>query len=236
MSFATYKSPFDEALSKPLIQDNGSDTQSVTTTTTASSSQQRSSSSSVSNTSAAYSKKLTVNHNDNYNNSASASASRPPPPRESFSKFNIDGGNTSHSTNPFDDEPYSSSSSSYHPPSLTLDHPTQSTSEYNSLEAALLRERNEESKSILQKMNTINAISSELNSLVQSQQETIDDVEQNAIGVHDNTESGVRELEQANGMMRKNGGSGVEVFWKFFFGVIGVGGLIIAFVIFLHSL
>lgn len=106
----------------------------------------------------------------------------------------------------------------------------------DTLEAALLRERNEESRAILQKMNTISAISSELNSLVESQQENVDEVEDNAYGVHDAAERGVAELESANAMMRKNNGSGVEVFWKNFFAVIAVGGLVIAFVIFLHSI
>lgn len=85
-------------------------------------------------------------------------------------------------------------------------------------------------------MNTINAISTELNSLVASQQENVDEMEENAYRIHDSAERGASELGKANSMMQKNNGSGVEVFWKVFFGVIGVGGLIIAFVIFLHSM
>lgn len=228
MSFATYKSPFDEAMSKPLISD---DTQSVTNNNSTSggspltsnnaSSNQKSSLSSL--TSAFNSKKLpfqnSLTPNINSNNNVA------PPPPESFSKFNIDQANHS---NTEEEE--------YQPPSLTLETTTESANlDQSSLEAALLRERNEESRSILQKMNTISAISSELNSLVMNQQETVDEMEENAYRIHDSAERGVAELEKANEMMRKNNGSGVEVFWKFFFGVIGVGGLIVAFVIFLHS-
>lgn len=217
MSFATYKSPFDEAMSKPLISD---DTQSVTNNKSSSgssspstTSNQRSSLSSL--TSSFTSKKLPLQNNNN--NVA-------PPPPESFSKFNIDQTNDSNAEE------------EYQPPSLTLETATESAyPEQSSLEAALIRERNEESRSILQKMNTISAISSELNSLVMSQQETVDEMEENAYRIHDSAERGVAELEKANEMMRKNNGSGVEVFWKFFFGVIGVGGLVVAFVIFLHS-
>ena len=228
MSFATYKSPFDEAMSKPLISD---DTQSVTNNNSTSggspltsnnaSSNQKSSLSSL--TSVFHSKKLpfqnSLTPNINSNNNVA------PPPPESFSKFNIDQANHS---NTEEEE--------YQPPSLTLETTTESANlDQSSLEAALLRERNEESRSILQKMNTISAISSELNSLVMNQQETVDEMEENAYRIHDSAERGVAELEKANEMMRKNNGSGVEVFWKFFFGVIGVGGLIVAFVIFLHS-
>ncbi len=64
----------------------------------------------------------------------------------------------------------------------------------------------------------------------------VDDVEEHAYGVHDAAERGVNELERASRLLQRNNGSGVEVFWKFFFGVIGIGGLIVAFVIFLHSM
>jgi hypothetical protein len=240
MSFASYKSPFDEALSKPLISEN--DTQSVTTTSTSASSRTNqssksgrgtknnlasmfgkssstssasasASSSTSASSSAVYSKKLTGLGNNNQTNNL-----RPPPPN-SFS-------NVDH---------YGNESQDYQPPHLSLET-TMEQPRRDTLEAALLRERNEESRAILQKMNTISAISSELNSLVESQQDNVDEVEDNAYGVHDAAERGVAELESANAMMRKNNGSGVEVFWKNFFAVIAVGGLVIAFVIFLHSI
>mmetsp|Transcript_19639 Transcript_19639/g.24773 ORF Transcript_19639/g.24773 Transcript_19639/m.24773 type:complete len:240 (+) Transcript_19639:196-915(+) len=239
MSFASYKSPFDEALSKPLISDN--DTPSVTTTAGSSSTSTNQStrgsgkkgssksSGSLQNNSnknsngsrpfdatAVYSKKLSVN---------TARTTTTTTTTESFSNFDIDQGSPSESNQRQNND--------YHPPNLTFETESPQT---NSLEAALLRERNEESRSILQKMNTISAISSELNSLVLGQQDMVDDVEENAYGVHDATERGVNELERASRLLQRNNGSGVEVFWKFFFGVIGIGGLIVAFIIFLHSM
>ena len=128
----------------------------------------------------------------------------------------------------------------YQPPTLALEtssmDPSLSFSQQDSIEAALLRERTDESRSILQQMTTISAISSELNSLVNNQQGDIDEMEDNAYGVHDAAERGVTELENASNMMQKNNGGGVEVFWKFFFGVVGIGGLVIGLVMFFHSL
>ncbi len=242
MSFATYKSPFDEAMSKPLISD---DTQSVTRHSHACSESNQSrtgpgnsitsdptrnnkpssSSSSSSSSSAFNSKKLPLQNPFGTNTTTISNTTTKPPP-ESFFKFNIDQKNESS----FEDE--------YQPPNLTLETTTTESffPEQGSLEAALIRERNEESRSILQKMTTISAISSELNSLVYSQQDTVDEMEEHAYMVHDSAERGVSELENANNMMQKNNGSGVEVFWRVFFGVIGFGGLIVALVIFLHSL
>jgi hypothetical protein len=225
MSFATYKSPFDEALSKPLISD---DTQNVSThqsennsnnkNSILASTDKKSGNKSSAPSSAVYSKKLNVQSQMDRLQSSYSNT------KEYFSN-----GNTGNSETQL--------SQDYQPPNLTLESKMEDPSaNQNSLEVALLRERNEESRSILEKMNTISAISSELNSLVASQQDTIDEVEDHAYGIHDAAERGVTQLESANSMMRRNNGSGVEVFWKFFFGVIGIGGLIIAFVIFLHSL
>lgn len=223
MSFASYKSPFDEALSKPLInvENESGDTDQVSKNPKKGSKGNNvltSKSDTVPLSSpAVYSKKLTVQPSVNRETVKPSSS-------QSFSNFNID-------------QKEIIDSQEYQPPNLSLETTTEkSFSQQSSLEEALLRERNAESRSILQKMTTISAITSELNSLVQNQQGTIDEVEDHAYGVHDSAERGVAELETANNMMRKNNGSGVEVFWKYFFGVIGVGGLIIAIIIFLHSL
>jgi hypothetical protein len=239
MSFADYKkSPFDEALSKPLISsstitanDAVVDTQSVTSSSSRSHNQQRSpikgkafrgssnndnqasSSSSSSNHrrhhhAAVFSKKLTSFA------SPSQQTHLPQPPPESFQSFH-------------------SNESNYQPPNLTLETTTHMP-QHQSLEEALLKERSTESQTILQKMSTISAISTELNFLLSSQQNDIDEIEHNAYYVHDAAERGVNELENATGLMKNN--SGVEGIWKYFFGVVSVGGLIIAFIIFLHSL
>jgi hypothetical protein len=224
MSFASYKSPFDEALSKPLIADDN-DTPSVTKNTN----NNHTNGNNNNDSSAVYSKKLS-GLNPNHSTI---------PPNESFSKFNNNKNKNNNNINPFDTNtnPFEES---YQPPNLlhethTMTTTTTTTSQNNSLEIALLRERNEESKNILTQMNTISAISNEIQSLISNQQETIDDVETNAYTVHDAAERGMNELVSANDVMKNNNGSGVEVFWKYFFGVIGIGGLIISFVIFLHS-
>ena len=220
MSFASYKSPFDEALSKPLVEnETGATDQSSNRKKSGKSNHALNSKSDItpSPSPAVYSKKLTVQSSLNGKKVTPSSS-------QSFSNFDIE-------------QKEIIDSQEYQPPNLSLETTMeQPFSQQSSLEDALLRERNAESRSILQKMTTISAISSELNSLVQNQQDTIDEVEDHAFSVHDSAERGVTELETANDMMRRNNGSGVEVFWKYFFGVIGVGGLIIAFIIFLHSL
>jgi len=234
MSFADYKrSPFDEALSKPLITSSTTDneatvdTQSVNSNSSHKHNQQRppilkgksfrgtnnndnQSSSSTSNHhhAAVFSKKLTSFA------SPSQQTHVPQPPHESFQSFH-------------------NNESNYQPPNLTLESTTHMP-QHQSLEEALLRERSTESQTILQKMSTISAISTELNFLLSSQQNDIDEIENNAYYVHDAAERGVNELENASGLMKNN--SGVEGIWKYFFGVVSVGGLIIALVIFLHSL
>lgn len=225
MSFANYKkSPFDEAMSKPLIStsnakhdnNHNADTQRVTMNNNTTNNSKSSLSSS--NNAAVYSKKITSFL------SPQSLSSPPQPPPESFQSF--------HNKNQHD----------YQPPNLTHETTTMTTAtttattmdlQHQSLEEALLIERNNESRSILHKMSTISAISTELNNLLSSQQDDIDEIETNAYYVHDAAERGVNELESANrlGFSRNN----VDGIWKYFFGVVSVGGFIIALIIFLHS-
>lgn len=263
MSFATYKSPHDETLSTPLISDDDTDTVTNTDTgictplsggVTNNRSNINSNNNSKSNhlfhksasmtlsssSSAAYYSKLNIP-----NSTATGTTPTTTTRRTSSSNVHANAASNANANasaskfktlQPFHDlhdEP-NSQPQQYQPPNLTLETSTFSPS-HTSLEAGLLRERHDEHRSILQNMSIIHSISNQINSIIHSQQEIIDDIEDDAYGVHDSVERGVGELENASGLMGKNQ-SGVEGIWRFFFGVIGVGGFFIALVIFLHSL
>ncbi len=70
------------------------------------------------------------------------------------------------------------------------------------IDNALLSERYQESQHITQQMRQINAINQDLACLVSSQQETIDIIEQDAYEIHSRAEKGVGHLEMAKKMMK----------------------------------
>jgi hypothetical protein len=218
MSFANYSSPFDDALSKPLIDNQRAES----TKDKKGHDEQQPSSSSISDKFAVFSKKLDLPSS----NSTAQNLSVHQRPLASSLAFAGDP-NQQESNDTYDD-------GIYHPPHLTLE--TTENIQSTQLDRALLQERHNESLNIVQNMQTINAISSELNSIIGSQQEMVDVVEEDALNVHDNAEKGLSQLERASKIMRNNDGSGVETFWRVFFGVLSLGGLIIAWIILWHAL
>jgi len=245
MSFATYKSPFDEALSKPLIteENHNHDTEGVTSKRKNQSDSSRKSNINSNSGSEGSSNRVSSSSNNSNAKSNTAVYSTKLPFQQTINN-NIKRDNNFFSylykSSDNSEKDNDEEKSNYQPPNSTLESQQQlqvrEGNQQTSLEFALLQERNEESRTILKNMNTISAITSELNSLVQSQQEIIDEVEETAVNVHDYTEKGLRSLQDADQLLSNNNGSGVQVFWKYFFGVIAVGGFIIALIIFLHSM
>ena len=120
--------------------------------------------------------------------------------------------------------------------SLLLTQITSPTASHlgTQIDTALLTERHSESQHIHQQMRTINAINQDLACLVESQQETIDVIEQDAFEIHDRTERGVSHLMRAKKMM-KDGMRGEGIMRVFFF-VLAVGGTFIALILLLEAL
>lgn len=102
------------------------------------------------------------------------------------------------------------------------------------IENELLRERHVESQNISNQMQQILEINQDLAVLVSDQQETIDIIEENAYEVHDHAERGLSQLRKAQNIMRNT--IQREGFMRIFFMVIGAGGLLIALVMLLESL
>jgi len=216
---SSYSSAFDEALTKPLVTTavppksqnrfptNGNGTGTFSTATTRPST----------------SKPKTVTA----------------PPPESF-----------RSTNPFhDSNDQGQGQAGYNPPQLN-DEESQAhsqsqsqaqaqqqqplliendgTSAHSELEVALLQERHMETVQIHDRMRQIRDINLDLASLVEGQQEMVDEVEENAEQVYESARSGTTHLEKAQ-LLYKNTVEG-EGFWKIFFTVLGGGGLILALI------
>ena len=204
-----YASPFDEALSKPLIEQKDD------------------------NTSTRNSSTCNTDHNKDTDASLSSSSS---------------------SANPFQNQAaYAKltplSHDTYLPPPALLDEEQQETQQsllYTQLtsatpqplgthiESALLSERHLESQHISIQMRQILEINQDLATLVSTQQETIDIIEDNAYEVHDRAERGVGHLQRAKGLM-KNAMDGEGVM-RIFFLVVAVGGLFLALVLLLEAI
>ena len=101
------------------------------------------------------------------------------------------------------------------------------------IENELLRERHVESQNISNQMQQILEINQDLAVLVSDQQETIDIIEENAYEVHDHAERGLSQLRKAQNILRNT--IQREGFMRIFFMVIGAGGLLIALVMLLES-
>mmetsp|Transcript_10901 Transcript_10901/g.15876 ORF Transcript_10901/g.15876 Transcript_10901/m.15876 type:complete len:207 (+) Transcript_10901:211-831(+) len=102
------------------------------------------------------------------------------------------------------------------------------------IEAAILRERHAEAQQITSNMRQIHEINQDLASLVQNQQDTIDVIEEDAFEIHDSAERGFSQLERARAMMKTGYENGN--FWRVFFMVMAVGGLMIAIILLLEAL
>lgn len=102
------------------------------------------------------------------------------------------------------------------------------------MDHALLQERHVESQTISNQMRQILEINQDLSYLVAQQQESIDIIEENALETHDNAERGKSYLEQANRVMQRTMKG--EGFMRVFFWVLAVGGLMIALVLLLEAL
>lgn len=79
--------------------------------------------------------------------------------------------------------------------------------EHESLDEALLRERNTAIAEVTRNMGLVHTIQRELSTLVSSQQEDIDDIESNAVEVHEATDRGVEQLERARHFIKDGCGS-----------------------------
>mmetsp|Transcript_19550 Transcript_19550/g.29607 ORF Transcript_19550/g.29607 Transcript_19550/m.29607 type:complete len:205 (+) Transcript_19550:127-741(+) len=193
-----YASPFDEAMSKPLIPTGNDDDGGLPPLS--------GSSSVSSNTSSSYSKKgleMRTKH-------SSTSAKYKPPLPDSYEKATTNlANNTTHTFT------------------------TNMELNQMDIDAALLQERNVESTNVARSMRQIHEINLDLASLVESQQETVDAVEEHAYNVHDNAQRGVSHLQKAKDMMKD--GMRNEGFMRVFFVVMGVGGLMIAIVLLLEA-
>lgn len=194
-----YASPFDEAMSKPLIPAGNDDDGGLPPLS--------GSSSVSSNTSSSYSKKgleMRTKH-------SSTSAKYKPPLPDSYETET-----TNHASN-------------------TTNNTFTTNMELNQMDidAALLQERNLESANVARSMRQIHEINLDLASLVESQQETVDAVEEHAYNVHDNAQRGVSHLQKAKDMMKD--GMRNEGFMRVFFVVMGVGGVMIAIVLLLEA-
>lgn len=250
----SYTSPFDEAMSKPLISSshtNDSDSDVTqpsrnTTTTTLDLPTGESTYSSTHHIHSVHSSKLNLSPTALQSIKARATQAI-----SNISHFTLvdgithktDGGEYkppqksdthSHNNNNFGNEYNDNSSLST---STTTSHHRRplTTLELNEMDinTALLRERHEESEKVAQSMRQIHEINQDLATLVQSQQETIDQVESDAYGIHDNAERGVSNLQKAKNMMKV--GMKQEGFQRIFFAVMAIGGLMIAVVLFLEA-
>jgi hypothetical protein len=200
-------SPFDLALSRPLIDDQTAIEEQINKTNTNNS---NNSSSNSNSQHATYTNKLTgitPNHDNHYQPpSASTSTSLP------------------HLSD--DDEEQSLL--------LTQLTSNSTTGLGTQIDSALLSERYQESQHITQQMRQINAINQDLAHLVSSQQDTIDVIEQDAYEIHERAEMGVGHLQKAKEMMRD--GMRGEGLMRVFFFVLAVGGTFIALVLLLEAL
>lgn len=214
-----YSSPFDEALSKPLISGDAGNQRSATHT---SASQTSSSARSV------YSSKLDMMQPSSdasmtvgakYQSRASNLNYKPPLPNDNGDSFLLNEADRS------DTDQQNDSSLTATNTYLELDQVD--------IDAALLRERHAESASVAMSMRQIHEINQDLANLVQSHQETIDHVESDAYEIHDNAERGVSHLEKAKAAMKD--GMRNEGFMRVFFAVMATGGLMIAIVLLLEA-
>jgi hypothetical protein len=206
-----YSSPFDDALSKPLIEQQDDDTTNISTNI------------------------ITRNNtrNSNINNKNKNKTILKQGKQSAYAKL----------------DPLSSTSSQHYSPPPALDEEQQETHQshfYSQLtsttpqplgthiESALLTERHAESQNISIQMRQILEINQDLATLVSSQQETIDVIEDNAYEVHDRAERGVGHLQRAKGLMKNAMNS--EGVMRIFFLVVAVGGMFIALVLLLEAL
>lgn len=134
--------------------------------------------------------------------------------------------------NPFDD--------SYQPPNLLQEQDQQKVSllagmeEGTHMDEVLLRERHTETLEITREMRQIHEISQDLANIVNDQQSNFDEIEEDAHAVHDSAERGVGHLERAARLI--NSTSQIESFWKVLFGVLAMGGLVIAIILFTQGI
>lgn len=225
-------SPFDEALSKPLINDSKSQQKlsaqlNQTTNHAKNGNHPTDMIKPGQYPSAVYSNKLS-----NIGNLPKRYAPPPPPPSRAFHVSHDDeeqplhpqttAGNTSESFLLFDQQQQQE------------EEDLQRKSLLRQMDRALLQERHMESQTITNQMRQILEINRDLSFLVSQQQESIDIIEENALETHDNAERGKSYLEQANRIMQKTMRG--EGFMRVFFWVLAVGGLLIALVLFLESL
>ena len=214
-----YSSPFDQALSKPLIDtQQGHDTTTSTSTSTSTST--------------------------NTSRTGTNTSTQPQPQQNHAAFSNKLSAQAPNKQNVY--PPSSYSSYTYKPPTAILNDEeqqslllTQLVSESPStlgtqIDHALLQERHNESYRITTQMRQIHEINQDLATLVESQQETIDIIEQDAYDIHDSTERGVGHLERAKGLM--NGAMRSEGLMRVFFMVIAAGGLFIALILLLEAM
>jgi len=207
-------SPFDEALSKPLIDDPSKTQQQTNTNNHLLRADDMVKSSHK--PSAAYSNKLS-----NIGNLPKRYAPPLPPPNRAF-----------HASHDEEEQPVTSEESAFL--LLEQEQDPQRASLLRQMDHALLQERHMESQTITNQMRQILEINRDLSYLVSQQQESIDIIEENALETHDNAERGRSYLEQANRIMKRTMRG--EGFMRVFFWVLSVGGLLIALVLLLESL
>ena len=205
-----YSSPFDDALSKPLIERQDDTTATPTTTTT------------TTTRNSTHNKSAPLNSNpfENQNRNQAAYANKLAPLSPS-----------PYSPPPTLDEEQQDTQQFLLYSQLTSETPQQLGTH---IDTELLRERNSESRHISTQMRQILEINQDLAFLVSSQQETIDGVEDNAFEIHDNAERGVSHLRRAKGLMKNAMNS--EGVMRIFFLVVAVGGMFIALVLLLEAL
>ena len=202
-----YSSPFDDALSKPLIELQD-DTATTTSTTSRDSTHNKSA-------------PLNSNPFENQNRNQAAYTNKLAPLSSS----------ASYSPPPTLDEEQQDTQQFLLYSQLTSETPQQIGTH---IDTELLRERNSESQHISTQMRQILDINLDLAFLVSSQQENIDGVEDNAFEIHDNAERGVSHLRRAKGLMKNAMNS--EGVIRIFFLVVAVGGMFIALVLLLEAL
>jgi len=208
-----YPSPFDEALSKPLIERQDDTTTTLRTATATATATTRDST---------HNKNTSLNSNpfENQNRNQAAYANKLDPLSPS-----------AYSPPPTLDEEQQDTQQFLLYSQLTSETPQQLGTH---IDTELLRERNSESRHISTQMRQILEINQDLACLVSSQQETIDVIEDNAFEIHDMAERSVSHLQRAKGLMKSAMNS--EGVMRIFFLVVAVGGLFIALVLLLEAL
>lgn len=196
-----YPSPFDLALSKPLI--DNSDPEGATQNDTA-------------------------GNSDKDGNGGSTEMMKQ-------SMWTINDKNRAAFSNKLSESSYTPPSTDEEQQSLLFHQLTNPSATLGTeIDSALLQERYEESQAITQEMRTISAIHKDLATLVESQQETIDVIEQDAYDIHDRAEKSVGHLQRAKELMKV--GMRSEGLMRVFFMVLAVGGVFIALILFLEAL